>query len=79
MAVHDMNPSEQYLVSLYLAVTTMTTVGYGDITPKTTAEVVYSIFLILQVGDQDCAESVCMPRVAGCSRQVTGSKFRRKI
>jgi hypothetical protein len=31
----------KYIVSLYVTFTTLTTVGYGDITMKTTPELIY--------------------------------------
>lgn len=36
----------KYLCSLYLAFTTITTVGYGDITMATTTELIYAIIMI---------------------------------
>mmetsp|Transcript_33473 Transcript_33473/g.76494 ORF Transcript_33473/g.76494 Transcript_33473/m.76494 type:complete len:170 (-) Transcript_33473:846-1355(-) len=39
--------SYQYLVSVYFAITTMTTVGYGDITPVTEVEYLFCIFQML--------------------------------
>jgi len=41
------NPSEIYVTSLYYTVTTMTTVGYGDINGTNTLERVISIMIML--------------------------------
>ena len=43
----ETSTAEQYLASLYFIVTTITTVGYGDITSKNPAEQVFCMVLML--------------------------------
>ena len=42
-----MEPGEQYLTSVYFTITTITTVGYGDMSIRTPLEKVFCIFLML--------------------------------
>lgn len=47
----DLDQSTNYLRALYWCVTTLTTVGYGDITPSTKVEMLYAMLvMILGVG-----------------------------
>jgi voltage-gated potassium channel Kch len=44
------NGVNKWLVSIYFATTTITTIGYGDVTPQTPAEVAMAIcFMVLAV------------------------------
>ncbi|CAE7879428.1 Kcnh5, partial [Symbiodinium microadriaticum] len=43
----DFSVSEGYVYSLYYTLTTMTTVGYGDITPVNLGEICFSLLLLL--------------------------------
>lgn len=45
--MQDSDPIEQYVTSLYWAFTTMITVGYGDIIPKTTGERMYTMVAMI--------------------------------
>jgi voltage-gated potassium channel Kch len=40
----------QYTYTLYWSVTTMTTIGYGDLIPQNDAERVFAVFAMLAVG-----------------------------
>ena len=45
--IENLSRMENYITSFYYIIITMTTVGYGDITPKTTIEKIFCIFFTL--------------------------------
>lgn len=45
--IFEMNPPEKYLTSIYFTVTTITTVGYGDVTISTKFEKIFCIITML--------------------------------
>ena len=59
--IHEMEWTDAWLVSLYWAVTTMTTTGYGDVTPANTWETMLTLVCLLEAG---CAFSYMVGNMA---------------
>ena len=45
--IYEMDPPEKYLTSIYFTVTTITTVGYGDVSISTKIEKIFCIITML--------------------------------
>ncbi len=43
----QLSPSQQYLTSFYFTITTITTVGYGDVDIRTPLEKIFCIVIML--------------------------------
>jgi len=69
---------DQYIASLYFAMTTMLTVGFGDITPGNSTQRVYTIFMMLLGGG---VFGYAMNRIAVILQSLEDekSKLRKKI
>ena len=46
-SIKDLSQNEQYMTSFYFVVTTMTTVGYGDMSASTVYEQIYIVILMM--------------------------------
>ncbi len=66
--IRDLEVWQQYVVCLYWTVTTMATIGLGDITPKTVPEVAFTLLVSFR-----CHSAAASPRAGesscGCARR----------
>lgn len=74
----DASSYDQYIHSLYWALTTMTTVGYGDITPQTTLEISFAL-LAMSVGVSIYAYIVGNMANLVANLDAQAQEFRKKI
>jgi hypothetical protein len=68
--------SSDYISSLYWSVTTMLTVGYGDIVAITNGEKVYAIFTML-LGC--CLFAYVMSSIGGLVNEISNNKMRTEL
>ncbi|CAD7933386.1 unnamed protein product [Amoebophrya sp. A120] len=84
--------NEDYITALYWSFTTMTTVGYGDIAPKSTAERIYGILVMfiggtafgyiigsIAASGTDSKEISMKPVYDFCDRQGLSAVIRTKL
>ena len=71
----DLDQGTNYLRALYWCVTTLTTVGYGDVTPATNAETVYAMLvMVLGVG----VYGYVIGNVAGLLSKIDPARVRHR-
>lgn len=68
----------RYLYSIYWSLTTITTVGYGDLTPKTPVEIIYAMFTMLS-GVVIWAYLIASITNYLSNRDTTSHSFRQKL
>ena len=66
---------DQYTASLYFSITTMLTVGYGDIAPKNVSERLFTIFMMLMGGG---VFGYVMNSIATIAQSIEGEKAKMK-
>eukprot|EP00960_Hanusia_phi_P038662 753536-Hanusia_phi.AAC.8 len=76
--LEEASSSVQYLASMYFTLTTLTTVGYGDITMRTTPELVYCI-LMMAIGASTFAVIVGSIESVLGKMDFRGQSFREQM
>jgi hypothetical protein len=67
-----------YFLSLYWSITTLSTVGYGDIVPATLSQTVYA-FVVMVIGDVICATVVSSVTSLMLSIDASSGDFTRRL